>query len=78
MKLVDAHVGIKVEVLMSTRASTGEPLWRPGVVIARDFSRNRVQIEFSVGAVYQITMGCDYGFSLPRVREIKEFINGAH
>jgi len=62
MKLIDAYIGLAVEVQMSART------WRPGVVVARDFIRGYVSIKFTTGALYQIMMPCEDDLELPRVR----------
>ena len=69
MKLIDLYSGRAVEVLMSTRDSTGHPVWRPGRVVLRDFLRNSVKIEFQDGVVYQITLVCENrNMEFPRIR----------
>ena len=69
MNLFEARPGRKVAVLMAARhVETGRQIWLEGVVVSRDFWRQSVCIELTVGAIARTTIGCEDDFELPRVR----------
>ena len=68
MNIHAAHPGQSVSVLMpALDALTGQQPWLPGVIQYVNLKQKTLCIKMLAGTVSQLIIGCDNGWSNPRV-----------